>query len=278
MPKEVIVVDIGGTYMRFAYVKNGKVLNYQKRDTPKQRDKLLKELVGGIKEYMNKKVKVIGISCAGVIDKGIVKVSPNLPLNGFNLKKHLQNKFKKKVEVENDSNCFALSERKFGVKKKNFFVLTLGTGIGGGIIINGELYKGKHGAGELGEIILNQKKNLEYFAGTNAIKRLIKKYYKVKSVDKDLIKEILHKSTSKSFKIRDEVADYIGQGIASLTQVLDPEVVILGGGMRNLGKPFLNQIKQKAKKHSSSLMLKVPEIKWSKLKYPELIGVSLLVS
>ena len=274
MSKEVITVDLGGTYMRFAYFKNGEISKYIKKNTPKKKKDILKEIVNGIKDYMNKNVRGIGISYAGVIRKVVVERSPNLPLSGFNLKKYLQVKFKKIVEVENDANCFALAERKFGVKKKNLFVLTLGTGVGGGIIIDGELYKGKGSAGEFGEMILNQGKNLEYFAGTNAIKRLIKKYYKVKSVDKDLIKEILHNSTSKSFKIRDEVADYIGQGNASLISVLDPEIIVLGGGMRSLGEPFLNLIKQKTKKHG--FLIKIPEIKWSKLKYPELIGAGLL--
>ena len=275
--KEIIVIDIGGTYMRFAFFKNGKVLNYQKKDTPKQRDKLLKELIGNIKEYMNKNVKGIGISCAGTIDGGLIKDSPNLPLKNFNLKKYLQKFYRVKIEIENDGNCFALAEAKFGVKKKNFFILTLGTGIGGGIIIDGKLYKGRGSGGEFGHIILHNKRDFEYFAGANAIKRLIKKYYKVKSVDKSLIMEILHKNTSKSFKIRDEVADYVGQGIASLTQVFDPEVVVLGGGMRYLGKSFLNQIKQKAKKHSNSLPLKAPEIRWGNLKHTELIGAGMLI-
>lgn len=274
----VIVADVGGTYLRFAYVENGKILKYLKKDIPKQKDKILKELVEGIKNYMNKNIRGIGISYAGVIRKGVIEKSPNLPIKNFNLKKYLQAKFKKIVEIENDANCVALAEAKFGVKKKNFFILTLGTGIGGGIIIDKKLYKGRDSGGELGHIILDQGKDFEYFAGTNAIKRLIKKYYKVKSVDKSLIKKILHENTSKSSKIRDGIADYIGQGIASLTQVLDPEVVVLGGGLRNLGKPFLNQIKKKAKKHSSSLVLKNPEIKWSVLKHPELIGAGLLIN
>jgi|TARA_Y100000310_G_scaffold91480_2_gene88854 predicted NBD/HSP70 family sugar kinase len=275
--KEVIAIDLGGTHLRFAYVKNGKIYGYLKKETPKKKSDILKELVNGIKDRMNKNIKGIGIACAGVIENGIVKSSPNLPLKNTNLKKFLQNKFKKNVEIENDANCVAIEEAKLGVKKKNFFILTLGTGIGGGIIINGELYKGKKNAGELGHIIINQGKDFEYFAGTNGIKRLIKKHYKVKLISGDSIKKTLYENTSKSSRIRDEIADYIGQGIASLTQVLDPEVIVLGGGLRKLGKPFLNKIKQKAKKHSSSLMLKVPEIKWCSLEHPGLIGASLLV-
>ena len=243
--KEVIAIDIGGTYMRFAYVKNGKIHDYLRRDTPKNKNDILNELVNGIKDYVNKNTKGIGVSCAGFIEDGIIKDSPNLPLENTNLKRYLQSKFKKNVKIENDANCVALAERKFGVKKKNFFILTLGTGVGGGIIINGQLYKGKGGGGELGSIIINQGKNLEY-------------YFK------------------KSKESTAKMSDYIGQGIASLTQVLDPEIVVLSGGMKNLGKTFLNQIRQKTKKHCSLLVLKSPEIKWSGLKHPGLIGASLL--
>ena len=243
--KEVIAIDLGGTHIRFSLVRNGKVHDYLRRDTPKNKNDILNELVDIIKNYVNKNTKGIGISCAGFIENGIVKNSPNLPLENTNLKKYLQIKFKKNVKVENDANCVALAERKFGVKKKNFFILTLGTGVGGGIIINGELYKGKGGGGELGSIIINQGRNFEY-------------YFK------------------KSKKSTTKMSDYIGQGIASLTQVLDPEIVVLSGGIKNLGKPFLNQIKQKTKKHCSSLVLKAPEIKWSGLKHPGLIGASLL--
>jgi len=275
--KEVVAVDLGGTYLRFAHVRNNKILNFSRKETPKSKDMILQELVKGIKDYMNKNVKGIGISIAGPLKDGIIKNSPNLPLKNFDLKKYLQKFYRVKIEVENDANCAALAEASFGVKKKNFFILTLGTGVGGGIIINGELYKGKGYGGELGHIILHNKKDLEYFAGANATRRFIKKHYKKKSVNRDLIKKILHENSSKSKKNRDEIADYVGQGIASLTQVLDPEIVVLAGGMRNLGNSFLNQIKQKAKKYSNTLLLKAPEIKWSKLKHPELIGVSTLI-
>jgi len=243
--KEVITVDLGGTHLRFAHVRNGKVYDYLRKETPKNKNEILNELVNGIKNYVNKNIKGIGIACAGFIEDGIIKDSPNLPLENTNLKRYLQGEFKKNVKVENDANCVALAERKFGVKKKNFFILTLGTGVGGGIIINGKLYKGKGGGGELGSIIINQGRDLEY-------------HFK------------------KSKKNTAKMSDYIGQGIASLTQVFDPEIVILSGGMKNLGKSFLNQIKQKTKKHCSSLVLKAPEIRWSNLKHPGLIGARLL--
>ncbi|MCH8945640.1 MAG: ROK family protein [Nanoarchaeota archaeon] len=243
--KEVIVADIGGTHIRFARVKNNKIFDFIKKETPKNKKNILKEIAEYIKKYINKNTKAIGISCAGVIENNVIKISPNLPLKNVNLKKYLQPKFKKRIEIENDANCAALAEARFGIKKKNFFVLTLGTGIGGGIIINGELYKGKNSAGEFGNMIINQRKSFEY-------------HYK------------------KSKNNKEKLTDILGQGIASLISVLDPEEIVLAGGMKNLGKPFLNNIKKETGKYIPQN--RIPKIMWSKIKHPSLLGANLLIN
>ena len=243
MSKEVIDVDIGGTHIRFACIKNNKIFDFIKKETPKNKKDILEEIAGYIKKSINKNTKAIGISCAGIIKNNVITNSPNLPLKNVNIKKYLQQKFKKRFEIENDANCAALAESKFGIKKKNFFVITLGTGVGGGIISNKELYKGKSGAGEFGEIIINQRKGLEY-------------HYK------------------KSKNQKEKLADILGQGIARLISVLDPEEIVLAGGMKNLGKPFLNNIKKEIGKYIQKN--RIPKIMWSKIKHPSLIGASLL--
>ncbi len=243
MKKEVLTLDLGGTHLRIACVKNGKIINFIRKETSQNKTKLLKEIVEGIEECVEKNVKRIGISCAGVIDNGIVRNSPNLPLENFNLKKYLQNKFKAKVEIENDANCVALAEAKYGVKRKNFFILTLGTGIGGGIIIDGKLYKGRVGAGEFGGMILNDGKNFE-----NEFK--------------------------KSKPNVDKIANVVGKGISSLISVFDPEVIIISGGLTKLGNKFLSKIKSQTKKYMH--LQRMPEIKFSKLENPGILGASLL--
>ncbi len=265
MKKEVVAIDLGGTHLRIARVKNGRIINFIRKETSQNKTKLLREIVEGIEKCIEKNVKRIGVSCAGVMENGIVKVSPNLPLKNFNLKKYLENKFKKKVIIENDANCVALAEAKYGVKKNNFFILTLGTGIGGGIIIDGKLYKGRGSGGELGHIILNNKKDFEYWASSKALKRILKT---------DSIKQFILDKSSKTSKIKRELADYVGQGIASLVSVFDPEIVVLGGGMRRLGSEFMKDVKTQTKKYN--FLPKTPEIKWSTLENPGILGASLL--
>jgi predicted NBD/HSP70 family sugar kinase len=246
MQKEMIVADIGGTHMRFAFLRNHKVRDFIEKNTPKTKEKILRLLSWEIKKLIDKNGKMkIGIACAGVIDKDVIKVSPNLPLKNVNLKKFLQKKFKTKVKVENDANCVALAEAKFGVKRKNFFILTLGTGVGGGIIINGKLYKGEGSGGELGHIILNKEKDFEYH------------FKRAKpSIEK--------------------MADVVGQGIASLISVFDPEIIVITGGFTNFGNPFLSKIKNQAKKYN--FLHRMPEIKFSEMENPGLIGAGLLWS
>lgn len=269
MKEKVVILDLGGTHLRIACVKNGKVTNFIRKETSQNKSKLLNSIVESIQKCMDKDVKKIGISCAGVIDNDVIKVSPNLPLENFNLKKYLQEKFKVKVKIENDANCVALAEAKYGVKKKNFFILTLGTGIGGGIIINGKLYKGRGVGGELGHIILNDKKDFEYWASSKALKRVIN------GEDEESIKKLVYDKSPKAQRIKKEVADYVGQGIASLISVFDPEVVVLAGGMRRLGNDFIKEVKNKTKKYT--FLHRVPEIKWSKIDNPGIVGASLLI-
>jgi len=272
--KEIIAVDLGGTNLRIALIKNNKILKFIRKKTPKNKKKILDELTDSIQELMNKNVKGIGISYAGMIEYEIIKKSPNLPFKNFDLRKYLQKKFPKKIiKIENDANCVALAEAKLGAgkKKKNFFILTLGTGIGGGIIINEQLYKGNGYAGELGHILLDNEKDFESLSAGKAVKRLSKKYYEKKFSVQELVK--INDSSSK--KILNEISKYLGQGISNLITIFDPEIVILAGGITHGGKPFLNLIKKQTEKYMF-LPRKVP-IEYTKLKHAGILGAGLLI-
>lgn len=266
---EIIAVDLGGTFLRVGLVKNNKIIKYVKKPTPHNKEKLIKELFSSIESLINKNIKGIGVASPGPLKKGIIKNPPNLPLKNFNLKKALQKKFKKKVEIENDAACVALAEAKLGCQKKNFFILTLGTGIGGGIIIDGKLYKGEGYAGELGHIILNNKRDFEDL--WKDCRRLSKKYFSQSLLIKDLLKI----RDKRARKILNETSNYLGQGIASLINIFDPEVVILSGGVRETGDKFLNMIKKQTNKQT--ILPKKTPIMWTKLKHPGILGASLLV-
>ena len=269
--RQKIAVDLGGTHMRVALMKGNKILKYIDNKTPKNKNSILKLLTESISELNSFRVRAIGIAFAGPVENGFVRNVPNVALNNFNLKSYLQNKFKKKVVIENDANCAALAEAKLGVKKNNFIVLTLGTGIGGGIIINNELYKGQGYGGELGHIIIHEGDDFEYWAASKRIHNLTKK-----SFGKSLtIHELVKMNNSKANKILNEISKYLGQGIGSLIKIFDPEVVVLTGGMADAGSKFLNMIKKQTQKYVF-IPRKTP-IVWSKLKHPGILGAGLIV-
>jgi predicted NBD/HSP70 family sugar kinase len=157
------------------------------------------------------------------------------------------------------------------VRKKNFIVLTLGTGVGGGIIIDGKLYEGQGFGGEVGHIVLDNGKDFESLVGWKSTKELTRKAFGKELLINDLIKM----NNKKSKEILNKLTIHIGQGIGSLINVFDPEVVVLAGGVRETGSVFLNMIKKQAKKYS--VLPRTTPIQWSKLNHPGTLGANLLI-
>ncbi|MFZ5955257.1 MAG: ROK family protein [Nanoarchaeota archaeon] len=269
MGEKIIAVDLGGTNLRTALVINNKVLCYNKKSTPKNADVLVEELFNSISEFMSNEVKGIGIACPGPLKNGMIQNPPNLALKNFDLKKAVKKKFKIKVEVENDAKCVALAESKLGCKKKNFIILTLGTGIGGGIIINKKLYRGTGYAGELGHIIIDNGKDLEKL-WQNSKKLTAEEFGNALTIN-----ELIEINNEESKKILEETAKYLGQGIASLIVAFDPEIVILTGGLKETGNTFLDIIKKYVKEYC--ILPKETPIDWTRLEHPGTMGASLLI-
>ncbi|MCK4997421.1 ROK family protein [Candidatus Pacearchaeota archaeon] len=269
MAKQVIAFDIGGTSIRASIVENNKIIEHEKIPTPKNKKLFLSEIEKLIEKLNSKKIYGIGIGIAGLIKDGKIGNAPNLALKNFDLKKHLKNKYKKKVEIANDAECFALAEAKLGIKKDNFILLTFGTGIGGGIIIDGKIYNGQGYGAEFGHMNFSGK----HFEGLwQNTRKEIRKEYK----ENKLFKELIKMKSPKSKKILKEASNYIGQGISSLISAFDPEVVVIGGGIREADGPLLKLIKDAVRKHS--FLKKNTPIVWTKLKHPGTLGASLLIS
>lgn len=267
--KKIIAVDLGGTNLRVGLVQNNKIIGYIKKNTPKDKENLLRELEGSISQLMTKDVAGIGVGSPGPLKNGIIKNPPNLPFKNFNLKKHLQKKFKRKVVIENDVHCVAIAEAKLGCRKKNFIVLALGTGVGGGIIIDGKLYNGGGCAGELGHIVLDDG---QFFETLWKNARVMMKQEFGKEI---LVKDLIKMNSPESNRILEYIIHYLGEGIGSLINVFDPEIVVLNGGIKEAGEAFLNRIQKEARRY-----ILIPHktlIVWSRLEHPGTLGASLLI-
>lgn len=261
----IVGIDIGGTY-----IKAGLVINPPEVQTFRSVNTKTNILVEQLaKIVLELKGEAVGIGIAGLVTDGIVYSSPNLPsIKELKLQKILQGKLKISVSVANDADMVALGEWKYGAGKEthNLLILTLGTGVGGGIIINDKLYTGKGFAGEVGHLTVDPNGSLcgcgnhgclETFVGSEylsekahqGIKRNIKTTLsKYSKITPETISKEAYKGDTFAKSIIESAGHYLGIGIASLCAVLDPEKVILGGGISKVGEMLFKEIKKEVNK------------------------------
>jgi len=259
-----IGVDIGGTKIAVGLVSSvGKVIDRiieptvfynQEKGTIQQIIRMINSIRSRNKD---KKVVSIGVGCPGPLDphKGIIYAPPNM--KGWNkvyLGRELRKHFKNKIVIDNDANAAALAEWKFGAGKgtKDMIYLTISTGVGSGIIIDGRLYRGLGSAGELGHCTINYKNGpkckcglrgcLEaYISGTSLISEAKKKKYK-KSLIYKIAKKgnkispaIIFQVARKGDKIAKEIITKACEAFAfaliNIIHTFHPEKIILGGGI-----------------------------------------------
>ncbi len=283
--KFAIGIDIGGTNIRGGMIDNiGNVYNCIKIPIGKTKnyEEVKKKLVWLINEIVeiNKitldDIKGIGIGCPGLInaDKGIVIKSPNLQdFKSIPLAYDISKKINKKVLIENDANVFALGEYYCGSGRnsESMICITVGTGIGGGIILNGNLWRGFSGiAGEVGHIIIKEngakcgcgvKGCMEQYTSATALvnkaKQAIIKGEKTSLSLKNLTAfEIYKAAKNNDFvakKIVNNAIHHLGLGLAALVNILNPETIIIGGGVAEAGNFFLKSLENEIKKMAYTL-------------------------
>ncbi len=278
-----IGVDLGGTKINTALVKEDKIIKKIKLRTERKKGKnhVIQKIIYSIDlilEGMSKKdIKGIGIGSPGPVDtkNGLVLKAVNLPGGWINvpLREIIEKKFKIKTHLTNDANAMALAENLYGAGKNytEIVCFTIGTGLGGAVITNNKLYLGKCNAGELGHMIIIDKGEkcgcgnrgcLEAYVSTKGIKRISRKIFGKVLPPLDI--EIMGRNGNlKARKVYAEMGKYLGIGIASLTNILDPEIVILGGGMAHAGNLIIKPARDELKKRS--FVNKPPKIVLAKL-------------
>lgn len=249
-----IGVDIGGSKINAILfnLKQSDIVWWSAIPTPKNKKAFFTALKKLIADALEKAPKAaiagIGLGIAGEIDfqKGILLNSPNLRfLNKTRPGQVIEKRFNLKTVIDNDANCFALAEARLGAGRsfKNVVGITLGTGVGGGIVLNGKLYHGVYGsAGEIGWMILDGTRTFEDLASEKFIKRL--------SRESPINLEAKARRGDKmALKIYETFGNNLGLGIANIVNVMDPELIILGGGLASAAGLFLPQARKTAKKH-----------------------------
>lgn len=238
MMKYAIGVDLGGTKIEAALVDEEYNVHASHRlATGKGRD-ILKNLNACISEVDNGEAGV-GIGTPGFVRHNKLISNPNVEGLNDALKKFMQEN--PGAKLENDANCFAIAEHMLGAARgrKNVLGVIWGTGIGGGIIVDGKLHKGLGGAGSIGHIILDNSIDdygagspgtWEYLcSGPNIIRR-----YREAGGEKDLRPDQVFASEDETCrKVSHETLKYMGMALGSLINVLDPEIIVMGGGVSN---------------------------------------------
>ena len=235
--KKSIGIDVGGTNISAGVVSGGNILKHIEVPVPKTKKKFISELFNVIDLLIDNSIKSIGIGFPAPFVKGVAHEVQNIPsLNKTNIKKVVESAYPVKCFVENDANAFALAEQKFGAAKgkKNVVGLTLGTGLGCGIIINGKLFSGNTGAaGEISKIPADHHA-VEDFVSARYIKKISKKE------PKELYKLAL-KGNRKAKKDWLQFGNNLGAVLAIVVDVLDPEIVVMGGKISNAYNFFIKK-------------------------------------
>jgi glucokinase len=260
MSKEVIGIDLGGTAIKLGkFTEEGKCLKSLTIKTPQPPipEQILSEIVNAIAQLDPSHNYVsIGVGMPGPAnpDGRIALVSINLPgWRDVPLAAWLEEKTGKPTILANDANCAGLGEAWLGAGKRfqNFILLTLGTGVGGAIFINGKLYIGHHGAaGELGLITLHadgpmcnsgNQGSLEQYTSIRAIQRITGK-------DPAEMGALAEMGDPQALEFWSEYGRNLGIGLSSLVYVLTPEAILLGGGVSASSRFFLPAIQAEIEK------------------------------
>ncbi len=275
LEKYAIGVDLGGTNVKVGIVsQNGKIIKKTSIETlaAEGPEKVIGQIKKGVRTVLDKnklKITGIGIGAPGTVStkKGTVENPPNLPgWEKVNLGKILEKEFKISVHVENDANAAAIGEMIFGAgkKKDSFIMITLGTGVGGGIIFKRKLFRGEFGAaGEVGHTSIDLNGPLCNCGSHGCIETYLGNHYIVKRVKEELnenkstkIWDLIQNDTDnltplmiqKAAELGDEYAKsvvqslgkYLGAALASMANALDIGTFIIGGGVAGFGEPLFN--------------------------------------
>ncbi|MFC6886355.1 MULTISPECIES: ROK family glucokinase [Actinomadura] len=273
-----IGVDVGGTKVAAGVVDDrGRILEKVRRPTPSTNPKETAEVIAEVVDLLKGKFEeasAVGLGAAGFVDetRSTVLFAPNLAWREEPLKEKVESLTGLPVVVENDANATAWGEARFGAGRGHDFVVlvALGTGIGGGIIVNGDLYRGRFGMGaEVGHFRVvpdgrrcgcGNRGCWEQYASGNALVHEARELARVapamagrllelgdgrpEGISGPEITQAAREGDNAALECFRTVAQWTGQGFADLTAILDPGAFIIGGGLADAGDLLLDPVRE----------------------------------
>jgi len=279
-------IDLGGTKVEGAILKSAQQPDVLFRDRlSTEAEKGYDHILGQIKKVVDQmeakagfKPARIGIATPGTLDPllGTMKNCNSTSLNGRPLKADLEKLLGVKIAMANDANCFALAEANMGVvqekypKAKVVFGVIMGTGVGGGVVVEGKVINGLQGiGGEWGHNFLDSSGGPCYCGKSGCVERVLsgpslEKYYESISGSHKRMKEIyssaLNNSDDASVKTMKRLTSFFGQALSVVINILDPDVIVIGGGVGNIDLIYTEGV-EALRKHIFNNRLDTPVVK-----------------
>ncbi len=282
-----IGLDLGGTFLKYALgLADGTILAKSKRPSQGEKGKreIFTNIFIGIDEMLaeaagrNLKVVAIGMGSPGAIDFEHCRLlgnTPNLPDWGdAEIRKEIEKKWDIPIWADNDANVAALAEVRQGAAKGHKYVIaiTLGTGIGGGVVIDDRIFRGSHYSGaELGHMSIDYNGQpcacggigcIEAYASAPAmVRNYVSKLQKAKiavpgGVNTEMIFSQAARGEEAAITVIDETCEYLGAALASFTNIFNPDMFVIGGGVADAGDEFMTQIWNALKKRAMAAPLR----------------------
>jgi glucokinase len=297
----IIGIDLGGTNLKVALLDLRWRIKYKaifKTQSFSPKERLISAITHAVEQTIqkhhisNRNILGIGLGLPGPIDpqKGLVHFLPNIPgWNEVYLKTILEKRLKLPVFIDNDAKIMCLAEYKIGAARgfKNALCVTLGTGVGGGLILQGQLYRGeKNAAGEIGHLPINEKGRrcncggigcLEAYVGNNRIKQEAKKIFK-RNITLEELSILAKQNNKRAVKLWRSVASRLGVAFAGMANVLNLDAIVIGGGVANAGEFLFTSVRKAIKERA--MCVQAEHIKVLKARLGSdagLIGAAVLV-
>lgn len=253
-------IDLGGTKIEGVVLEDMNNLKPLKRlRVPTERDKGYQHILNQIAKLVEVliaetgvKPERIGIATPGVIDPILqtMKNSNTVVMNGMPVQKDLEKLLRMPIVMANDANCFAVAEANMGAVKEKMpnaevvFGVIMGSGVGGGLVVNGKPITGRHGiAGEWGHIFLDESGGPCYCGKKGCVETVIsgkslERYYETLTDEpmnlKEIVKKYHERSDDAAVITVKRLIEFFGKGIANIINIVDPDVIVLGGGVGNV--------------------------------------------
>ncbi|MEY2996004.1 MAG: glucokinase [Actinomycetota bacterium] len=247
-------VDVGGTKcLAVAVDEAGNVVERRRVPTPNGAAALEEALVELVESFATPvdAWTSIGLGVPGLVSlEGVIVSSPNLPgIENFSVARRLGERFRRPIPVDNDANCAARAEWQVGAAQgaRDALIITLGTGIGGGVVADGRLVRGAHGfAGEIGHVVVvaggrncacGRRGCWEQYASGTALRRLAREALDAgadwpQSNDEAVdVRQAAERGNEAALRVIDDFGNWVALGVATLAHVVDPEAVVIGGGV-----------------------------------------------